>query len=363
MLFVKKRVLESIMIKVAALTSGKNVPSARFRVRQHISSLNSYNVDVKEFIPAINKNKGLSYCPKNIILRNLMLLPFQVSKIITRLPGVLGSWKSDVTWLQRELLPKYLTLEPLLKSPLVFDVDDAIWLNSDEQARLVKSIARRSSVILAGNSYLANWLSQYNSNIHIIPTAVDVQKFPVIDKLHFTQAQYFQIGWIGTSSNLKYLEAIEKSLAVFMKKYNNVKLLVMADKPPKLHHLSSDNVEFIKWSRDSEKKFFKLIHVGLMPLQDTQWAKGKCSFKMLQYMAAGLPVIASPVGMNKDVLQKNIIGFEAEITDDWNEYIEALYLDPELAFSYGVNGRNVVELNYSVDIVSSMIAGVFKSLA
>src|SRR5215467_11802628 len=118
------------MLKIAALTSGRNAPSTRFRVRQHIESLRPFDIDVAEYCPAINKNRRLpGWC---LQMGKPFNLPFyaalQTVKLSTRLPGLVGSWRSQITWLERLILPGFLTLETVLRKPFVFDVDDAIWL-------------------------------------------------------------------------------------------------------------------------------------------------------------------------------------------------------------------------------------------
>ena len=166
------------MIRVAALTSGKVVPSSRFRVRQHVEPLRALGFAVREYTPVIDKYAPLPAWPTGLSPRFApQLYPWQASKLIARLPGLVGSWRSDVTWLERELLPGRLTLEPLLRTPVVFDVDDAIWLSSPVAPAVARAVAERSAMVVAGNDYLADWFSNFTSKVRVVPTAVDTDRF------------------------------------------------------------------------------------------------------------------------------------------------------------------------------------------
>ncbi|VAX26916.1 hypothetical protein MNBD_NITROSPIRAE01-845, partial [hydrothermal vent metagenome] len=163
------------MIRVAALTSGVSVPSSRFRVRQHLTSLKRAGVMVKEYSPMISKYAGFPGIPTNITALRYLLFPLYVFwsglELAVRARGVLGTWKADLTWLERELFPGCLTWEPLLKRPYVFDVDDSIWIKRPFARSAMIRIARDAEVVLAGNDYIADWFSAYSKNVQIVPTA------------------------------------------------------------------------------------------------------------------------------------------------------------------------------------------------
>src|SRR5579859_5448091 len=201
------------MISVAAITSGRQVPSSRYRVRQHIAPLREIGVDVREYIPAVDKYHMIS---GPAVFR----YTWQGVKLSLRTPGIVGSWAHRITWLERELLPGRLTLEALLKRPLIFDLDDAIWLTPPHGPTAIANIAKRAAIVIAGNRYLAEWLSAYTDKIQIVPTAVDSEQFfPRRD--HLMHPDRYIVGWIGTHSNLEQLVRIERPLSQFLDQHKN----------------------------------------------------------------------------------------------------------------------------------------------
>lgn len=354
------------MIKVAALTSGKLVPSTRFRVRQHIQDLNKLGIEVREYVPIINKYMPIPLWPKGLSPK--YGLPFygvwQGIKVVSRIPGLIGSWRNQITWLERQLLPGYLTLEPFLKNPLVFDVDDAIWHSRPFGKSSVSAIAKKADIVVAGNNYLAEWFSKYSKDVRVIPTAVNTERFkPNPLKLkNKDQSKRFVIGWIGSSGNLGYLEAIETALKRFLTNYRDSEILIIADRKPAFTSLPDNQVRYLSWSIDNEVKAVQQMDVGLMPLPDNEWTRGKCSFKMLQYMACGIPVVVSPVGMNSEVLALGQLGLPAVNQSDWYEALSYFYKNRDYINEYGRNGRLVVEKFFSQNVISNQIAKVFKEL-
>lgn len=354
------------MVKVAALTSGKNVPSTVFRVQQHISTLESLDVDVTEFQPFINKYYPIPGWPRDISEKYIfpVSIVWHGVKLSMRAPGLLGSWRSQITWLERSILPGYLTLEPLLKKPFVFDMDDAIWLVKPFGEGAVRRIVKRATLVIAGNSYLAEWANQYASRVEIIPTAVDTQEFkpPTPNDGLSDRSNSFVVGWLGTASNLNYLQAIESALLRFFEMAPNAQLMVVSSEPPNFKSIAPERVIFVKWQRDTAARLLQQMDVGLMPLPDNEWTRGKCSFKMLQYMASGLPVVVSPVGMNQDVLNFEKVGMAAINDDEWVEALLNLYQHPAMAVELGKNGRSVIENHFSQTVISRKLADVFKSI-
>jgi glycosyltransferase involved in cell wall biosynthesis len=353
------------MIKVTALTSGKHVPSARFRVRQHIEPLRNRGIRIREVIPAIEKYAPPPPCLafSNPVGLTLGRAVWKCIKTSTTFPGAIGSWKGDLTWLEREMHPGFLSFEPFLKHPIVLDVDDAIWLNKPFGWRATRKIAEIADVVLAGNHHIADWFNACAEDVRIVPTAVDTDRIRP-KKIHEFEhsCRPFVIGWIGTSGNYKSLYPIENVLGKFLKNHT-AELWVMADQPPRFSELRSDKVRYIKWDPTKEVTFLKRMDVGLMPLTSDPWSLGKCSFKMLQYMAAGLPVVVSPIGMNREVLAMGDIGFSAVTQKDWYEALSCLYADFEFAHGFGTNGRLLAENHFSRHVISAVLEGIFKEFS
>jgi glycosyltransferase involved in cell wall biosynthesis len=348
-------------MRVAALTQGRFVPAARFRVRQNIPTLKKFGVEVTEYYPDINVYQGV---PCNMEgwprpARLPLVAAWQALKLGLRIPHIYQAGKYDITLLQRELLPGYFTLEGLLKSPLVFDVDDAVWLSGINAARHVAKIAGHATSIFAGNNYIAEWFSSFNNRVVVIPTAVDVERFsPAADKY----AECFTVGWIGTKANLQYLEQIAPALNIFLQKHTDAEFLVISDQAPALPNLPQKQLRYLPWSEQVEVEAIQQMDVGIMPLREDEWTKGKCSFKMLQYMACGVPVIVSPVGMNNTVLGFGNVGLGASTVDEWFDAMEFLYQNQTAGREMGVCGRDVVKKNFSTDVVAQAMAEACKAI-
>lgn len=354
------------MLKITALTSGKNTPSSRFRVRQYINILRKYDVNVEESIPWIEKDTLVPLIGKGIRVR--YILPFfcfwELLKVVLRLPSIFKANNSDLVWLQREMVAGIILLEFFLKRPYVFDVDDAIWTSKPFGRLSAKLIAKRAAVVIAGNQYLANWFSDYNKFVEIVPTSIDTERF-YPDKIGGIDNK-FVIGWTGTSVNFCHLYSIQNALSLFINRYKEkvkIKISIVADKKPFFSDIADEFVEFTLWTPETEVSVIQRFDIGLMPLLDNEFTRGKCSFKMLQYMAVGIPVIVSPVGMNKEVLDKGRIGFAAVSLTDWYEAIEWLYRNPSARSAMGKEARNIIMTNYSVEVVSKRLASIFTKTA
>ena len=261
------------------------------------------------------------------------------------------------------MLPGWPTFEAFLKKPLVFDIDDAIWIHHPFGRNTVISIAKRADVIIAGNTHIADWLEPYARSLFIVPIAIDTEKFKPKPSQPFEKTQRFTIGWIGSPSNHKYLLMIEGPLSKFLNDYPDAELLVVSDVVPRFKALLDDRICYVPWSEDNEVAALKCIDVGIMPLPDNDWTRGKCGCKMLLYMACGIPVVVSPVGMSVEVLEKGAVGFAAQTDSDWYEAFSFFHKNRASAETYGNVGRTVVEMWYSQKTISSELADIFKRLS
>ncbi len=323
--------------------------------------LASKGIEVREHVPWIGKNaeppwgRGL---PTPV--RRLADGAWPYAKLMMRVPGIVGSWRCDVSWVTRGMLDGHYTLEGWLRRPLVLDVDDAIWLTNPRGEKAVARLAEAADAVFAGNSYLGEWFGQFNNRVHVVPTAVDTERFvpgePAPDPS-------FVIGWIGTGGNLKYLYDIDAALAAVMAENRDAKLLVVSNVVPNFLTVPVERVEFVTWSPDVEVGCLQRMDVGIMPLRDGEWERGKCAYKMLQYMACAKPVVVSPVGMSREIVERSRVGKAAETEADWVDAIIDYSLDPALRAVHGRCGRQVVEQFYSVETVSGQLAGLFSSIS
>ncbi len=330
------------MIKVTALTASKVDPSSRFRIRQFIEPLKHLGINVHEHRSLINRYR---------------IEPLPMLAMALRIPGLLASRFSDVTWLGRELVSGRFTLERLAGKKRVFDVDDAIWLpyKTDFSAE----IARQCKGVIAGNRFLAEHYERAGAKVWLVPTSVDTKVWKPADR----QAdQPWTIGWIGSWSNLKFLYDIEGPLVQFLNEHSETRLLIVCDRRPSFGKIPHDKLLFEQWSARNEMRMVQQMDVGLMPLDDTEMSRGKCGFKMLSYMAVGLPVIVTPVGVNQEILGHDDVGFPASSANDWYTALERLFTETDRGLQMGKAGRCVVEAHYSVRTNAPKLAEIFREV-
>jgi glycosyltransferase involved in cell wall biosynthesis len=345
-------------VRVEAVVSGRLAPSSRFRVFQHVAPLQALGVEVTARPPRVSKYASVpASWRRGEFTARLGQIALPVAKLAARLPAVAGSWRSDVTWLEREILPGHLTLEPYLHRPLLFDIDDAIWLLSPGHDRAVRATAGRTACVIAGNEFLADHMSQHARRVEVIPTAVDTERFSPAEK----SGRGFVVGWTGSATTFGYLEAIAPALGRFLDTVADARLVVMANHFRALPGVAAERVEFVEWSPANEAPVVAGFDVGLMPLPDTDWARGKCAFKMLQYLACGVPAVVSPVGMNAQVLALGDVGLGASSEDEWVEALVSLARDPDRAVALGRSGRELVSASFSVPVVSRQLAAVMTA--
>lgn len=352
--------MSSARVKVEALVSGRNTPSSRFRVLQHVAPLGALGVEVRARPPRINKYTSVPdrWAAKPLVAP-LARRGLRACKLAVRLPATARSWLSDVTWLEREVLPGSLTLEPVLGRPLVFDVDDAIWLLSAGDNRAARAIAKRAACVTAGNDFLADWFSQHAPAVERVWTAVDTDRFvarPPADE----KPREWVVGWTGSRSTSRYLQSIEPALSRFFTATRDTRLVLVSDVAPVLKSIPPDRVEFVAWSPETEARVLQRFDVGLMPLPDTDWARGKCAMKMLQYLSCAVPAVVSNVGMGEQVLAMADVGAGVSNLDEWTDALRALHADREAAASLGASGRRLVESSFSLDVITPQIAAIMR---
>lgn len=341
-------------LRVTALTGGAQVPSARFRVDQLAPALAACGVDLD-----IRHARVSSYPPDSRVRRPLWL----AATLAARLPDIAATRRSQVTLLQREFVSTMATLEGLTAGPRVLDVDDAIWLNRSDGG-FARRLARQVDVVVAGNRYLADWFGAHAHRVEVLPTAIDTARFrPGSSAGAEATAGPRIIGWTGLSANFPYLAAWEESLRAVLAAEPDVVLRVCADRRPPLDRLPAGRWEWVPWTPAVEVPFLQALDIGLMPLADTPWARGKCSFKMLQYLACGVPAVVSPVGMNAEVLAQGEVGLGAADPDAAAAAMLALLADPARRARMGQAGRSVVTTHYAVDVVAPRLAAILRDVA
>jgi glycosyltransferase involved in cell wall biosynthesis len=330
--------------RVVAFTPGLDVPSRRFRVAQLLPALAEHGLAVDERVARFG-----AYPPRQRWLRPVWL----GATLADRVPGILASRSADVTWLQREFASTLGTFERLTARPRVLDVDDAIWLHRG--GRFAQRLAEQCESVICGNSFLAEQFGRWNRNVSVVPTAVDPARFSPLPN-GSGEVGPPVIGWSGTSAGFPHLYAIEPALRKVLEAVPQARIRVMADRPPDFRTLPGARVEFVRWSAEREVDAIRGMRVGVMPLPDSDWARGKCSYKMLLYMACGVPAVVSPVGMNADVLAHGDVGAGPRTEREWVDALVLLLRDAALAGARGAAGRDVVLRHYAVTHVAAAVA-------
>jgi len=250
----------------------------------------------------------------------------------------------------------------------VFDVDDAIYVRKprrlgelpDESAWRKQKFAatcRWVDAVAAGNDVLAGVARATAKEIVVLPTSIDTACY---EATFAGPGEAPTIAWIGSPENLIYLEMIRPALARLSKRHPTLKMRVICSEFPDWNDV---NVERVPWSSATEAHSLAGAHIGVMPLTDDAWSRGKCAFKLLQYMAAALPCVASPVGANTEAVLDGINGFHATDVDTWEVSLEKLILSPELRAKFGAKGRQHVEQRYALSSYRANYMSLLRRLA
>ena len=245
----------------------------------------------------------------------------------------------DLIFIEKELfpyLPFWLEHLFLRKVKYVLDYDDAIFHSYGDGNFIIKTLLKNkikklikfSNLVISGNSYLNDYAMECtDSKTIIINTNVNLEMY---DEVKVSKKKQFTIVWIGSPSTANYIKVAEKALVKFCKQYS-AKFVMIGGK----YEIDGIDVEFLDWSPISEIELLKSCHVGIMPLFDNGWERGKCGFKLIQYMAGKLPIIASPVGINKDIVYEGQNGFLVDSDEEWFEALRNVYLSKTKMGDFG----------------------------
>lgn len=338
---------------VVPYPTGK-APSQRFRFEQYLDLLTraGHSYRLAPFLS--DATWAILYKPGQAGAKALGILGGFMRRI-----GLLFSAPTyDYVFVHREASPigppifEWI-LAKVVGKKVIYDFDDAIWIpNTSEANKIVAgvkwhhkvaSICRWSYKISCGNTYLRDYARQYNAAAVVNPTTIDTVHLH--NRIRDQRAPgRLVIGWTGTHSTLKYLEQIVPVIAELETRFD-FEFRVISNQPPALPLKS---LRFQPWRKETEIEDLAGLHVGLMPLEDDPWAKGKCAFKALQYMALGIPALVSPVGMNTEVVQSGVNGYVCNSAEEWRNAIESLLLDPEMRIQLGEAARATVVQRYSV---------------
>lgn len=342
-------------MRVAFVTQGARVPASRFRVEQLIPALAAH-VECS-VLPASPSVYGDLASGK---LHGRWRALAQPLSVVSRLRQLGEIVRHDVAWLQRPMIQYSTTaLERYVarRRPTVFDFDDAIFHNKwGLEAHKVRRLVDAATHVVVGNTYLAEFVARPDKTT-IIPTVVDERRYATRPD----PEGRFTIVWTGLSSNLRELAPYAGALRRVLDETGG-RLVVIADRLD-APFLAGLDVAFVPWSPEVEVAALAEGHAGVMPIADTPYNRGKCGFKLIQYMARAIPVVASPVGANRDIVRHGIDGFHAETPDAWADALLALARDPALRQRMGASARARVEAHYSVTAVVPQMLDVIRRVA
>ncbi len=330
-------------MRVAFVTQGAKVPASRFRVDQIVPAL-AKHVDCT-ILPASPSVYG--DLDSGALHGNWRKLA-QPMSVVSRIKQLGTIAAHDVAWIQRPMVQyPFAGFERYVarRRPVVFDFDDAIFYGAwGLDARKVRAIIGAAHHVVVGNSHLAEFVDD-PARTTVIPTVVDDARYvPRPDP-----DGPFTIVWTGLSSNLRellpYAGAYRRVLAE-----TGGRFVIISDRFDAAM-LPGVPVDFVPWSPEVEVSALGDGHVGVMPIADTKYNRGKCGFKLIQYMARAIPVVASPVGANRDIVRHGVDGFHAVTIADWADSLLALARDREARIRMGASARARVETSYSVRAV------------
>ena len=341
-------------------------PSQRFRFEQYLDHLNAngYQCNISWLLSTNDDN--FFYSKGKILRKGLIVL----KSIWKRTCEVLKASNYDIVFVQREcfmLGTSFFEKKFAKRSKLIFDFDDSIWIQNISEAnkifsifknpRKTKTIIQVADLVFAGNKYLADFARQFNKNVVIIPTTIDTDLFQPVKKY---PNEKICIGWSGSVTTIEHLETKIKALAVIKNKYlEKVYFKIIGDGN---YYSKVLQTKGLPWIRNTEVQDLSEFDIGIMPLPDTEWAKGKCGLKGLSYMALGIPTIMSPVGVNSEIITDNINGFLAESDEEWVEKLSLLIDSFELRQKLGNAGCKTVEEKFSVHSNRDLYLRLFDQL-
>ena len=325
-------------------------PGQRYRHEQYLDYLKSKGMECT-FSPLLSeKEDRIFYSEGNLFSKSVIGL----KALLKRLRDVFRAHKFDFVYIYRDAFFFGTFFERMMTKKgarIIYDFDDAIWLmdknpkqgvfnllkNPEKTARIIGLSDR----IIVGNKYLKEYAEQFSKNVLVIPSTINMDHYNIKKE----KKDRVCIGWTGSFSTVKHFETVIPALESIKNKYGDqVYFKVIGD--PNYNNRQLD-IEGTKWKSESEARDLSELDIGLMPLPDDEWSRGKCAMKGLQYMALSIPTIMSPVGVNKDIVIDGVNGMLASTTEEWIIKLSELIENPTLRKEMGDAGKKTVEKDFS----------------
>ena len=341
-------------------------PGQRYRLEQWEPLLRERGVQITYAPFEDEELHALLYKP-GLMGKKLQL----VTRALSRRMSLVNNLRDyDLVYILREAAllgpPVFERLIHQRRVPIVFDFDDAVFVSYKSPsngylsylkfASKTKTICRIASHVMVGNPYLAEYARQVNDRVTVIPTTIDTEKYQVPQRTESSGPPV--IGWTGSYSTVQHLDTLRGALKKLAER-ESFRLRVIGTPT---YECAPVDVEAMPWRANTELEDLSAIDIGVMPLPEDRWSKGKCGLKALQFMALGIPTVCSPVGVNTDIIQDGENGFLAGTEDEWVDKLSRLIRSHELRQRLGQAGRATVEQKYSAVTQTPRVYEIFKSV-
>ncbi len=328
-------------MKVLFLIQGFQVAASRYRVLQYLPYLESKGIEAT-----------VSLYPRTLKenIRFFSILP-----------------QFDILFLQRKRFNQpRLTLLRKRAKRIIYDFDDAVMYRNSKakdpisrtRRRRFTQMIRNSDFVIAGNQFLKEQVLPINPNVELIPSPIDQDRYSLKD--YHIQNEKITIGWIGDHGSIHYLEKMKPVFERIGKRYPQVELKIVCDT-----FFDCEQMKVVKkfWSSEEEVLDLQSFDIGLMPLVDDPWSWGKCGLKIIQYQGVGLPVVCTPVGINRDLVEDGVNGFYAMAPEEWEEKLSLLIEDSALREKMGMEGRSRVLNRYTLQTCAPRLLSILERVA
>ena len=327
-------------MKIIFLVQGMNVAASRYRVLQYLPFFHAAGIDAEvfEFPDRTADWPSLWECLKN----------------------------GDVIFVQRKRLPRSVLLFlKRLKKRIVYDFDDAVMFKNSlsknpyslRRTMSFKRMLHYTDLVIAGNEFLKQEAEKYHRHVKVLPTPVDAERYR--EKTYY-KSEIVNMGWIGDHGSIHYMESYKDVWEAMGRKYKNVVLTIICDTFIQTKDISLRKVQ---WNYEREIDDLMSLDIGVMPLLDDLWSKGKCGFKIIQYLGVGVPAVCTPVGINRDVVEDGVNGLWASTKDEWIEKLSTLVEDVSLREKMGIEGRRKIMDMYTVQACAPKLIKWIMELA
>ncbi len=344
--------------RILFFTKGVAVnPASRYRFLQYLPYFEEagFEVTVRPLFPESYYRWGRARSP----IRQTAKALISATSLARRLVQLPEAREADLIVVENQLFPyEQGLLEELLftfKRKVVVEFDDAIYLTPLHREKILRVLAKAEHVIV-GNRFLADFARLANPEVSIVPTVIDVARYPIHPVVRHDGP--LRIGWVGLPSTMKYLKEIREPL-VRLAARTNIEFRIISSRSAILPGVP---VRYVRWSEEAEAEAIADLDIGVMPLPDTEWARGKCAAKLLQYMAAGRTAVASPVGVNADIINHGSNGCLAKGPDDWFRILRGLADNLERRVHIGRIARQKVEREYSLQVWGPKVVDLYRRI-